>query len=130
LAVGTESSTIVHPRLPAGHAASAAALVEAGGFGVVAGAVGVVGAVVVVVAVGSGAVVVVARMLVAEVVATTVSLAELESSASQSAEATPATIATTSASIVGQIQSPGYQPMRRRHAAPRVAMGPVVAGSG
>jgi hypothetical protein len=101
-----------------------AALGGGGGFGVVAGAVGVVAVVV-----GSGAVVVVSWMLVAAVVATTVSLAELESSASQSAEATPARIATTSASIVGQIQSPGYQPMRRRQAAPSTAIGPVVAGS-
>ena len=53
---------------------------------------------------------------------TTVSLAELESSASQTAETTPATIATTSASSAGQIQSPGYQPRCRRQRAPsRVA---------
>jgi len=119
LAVGTESSTIVQPRFPTGQVASAAALGGAGGFCVVAGAVGVVVELVGVVVVGSGAVVVVSWTLVAEVVATTVSLAELESSASQSAEATPARIATASASMVGQIQSPGYQPMRRRQAAPR-----------
>src|SRR5262245_36774394 len=92
LAVGTESSTIVQPRLPAGQVASAAV---GGGFEGVPGAVKVdVGVAVVVVGVvglvGSGAVADVSGTLVTEVVATTVSLAELESSASQSAEATPA----------------------------------------
>jgi hypothetical protein len=71
-----------------------------GGFGVVAAVV--VGAVVV----GSGAVVV-SWMLVSPVVATIVPLAELERSASQIAETTPAVAATTRASRVGQIQSPG-----------------------
>ena len=81
-----------------------------------------------VVIVGSGTVVVVSRLLVAAV-ATTVSLAELESSASQRAETTPAAMATTSASSAGQIQSPGYQPSRRRQAEPRTATTPEDAGS-
>ena len=79
--------------------------------------VGVV-AVVAVVVVGSGAVWVGTLAEGPACVRTSVSLAELESSASQTAETTPATIATTSASSAGQIQSPGYQPARRRQPAP------------
>jgi hypothetical protein len=93
-----------------------------GGFGLVVAVV--VGAVVV----GSGAVVV-SWMLLAPVVATMVSFAELERSASQIAETTPAAAATTSASSAGQIQSPGYQPSRRRHLDPRNATMPELAGS-
>jgi hypothetical protein len=81
-----------------------------------------------VVLVGSGAVVV-CWMLVAPLVATRVSLAELERSASQIAETTPAAAATTRASSAGQIQSPGYQPRRRRQADARNATVPEVAGS-
>lgn len=84
----------------------------------------VVGAVVV----GSGAVVV-SWMLVAPVVATIVPLAELERSASQIAETTPAAAATTRASSAGQIQSPGYQPSCLRQADPRNATTPELAGS-
>jgi hypothetical protein len=85
----------------------------------------VVGAVVV----GSGAVWVVTLVDGPAEVNTRVSFAELESSASQTADTTPATIATTSASSVGQIQSPGYQPARRRQPAPSFATRPGRGGS-
>jgi hypothetical protein len=97
---GTESRTIVQPRFPGGQATRVFVGGGGGGFGVVAAVV--VGVVVV----GSGAVVV-SWMLVSPVVATIVPLAELERSASQIAETTPAVAATTRASRVGQIQSPG-----------------------
>jgi hypothetical protein len=97
--------------------------VGGGGLGPVVAVV--VGAVVV----GSGAVVVAWMLEAPGEVATTVSFAELERSASQIAETTPAPAATRRASSVGQIQSPGYQPSRRRHADPRNATAPVVAGS-
>src|SRR6185437_2556248 len=111
---GTESRTIVQPARPAGHAISAA-------FGLGFGTVGVVlvPVVAVVVAVVGGP----------AFVRTIVFPAELESSASQSAEDTPATTATTSASSVGQIQSPGYQPTRRRQRAPSLALSPGWAGN-
>ena len=64
----------------------------------------------------------------AAVVATTVSAAELELSATQTAETTPATTATSSASSAGQIQSPGYHPSLRRQAEPSTATTPEVAG--
>jgi hypothetical protein len=112
LVVGTESSTIVQPLLAGGHA-TRAGLGGGGGRGAVVVAV-VVGAVVV----GSGAIWVGTLVEEPTCVRTIVSLAELESSASQTAETTPATIATTSASSAGQIQSPGYQPRWRRQRAP------------
>src|SRR3954471_18172352 len=62
-------------------------------------------------------------------VSTSVLLLALERSASQSAEAVPAAAAITSASSVGQIQSPGYQPSRLRHAPPRTATTRPRAGS-
>ncbi|MDQ2909895.1 MAG: hypothetical protein M3R39_02600 [Actinomycetota bacterium] len=100
----------------------------AGGGG--GGGPGLVVAVVVVVAVvGSGAVVVSWMLEAAGSVWTTVSLAELERSASQIAETTPAAAATRRASRAGQIQSPGYQPSRRRQTDPRNATAPEVAGS-
>src|SRR6185436_10551217 len=107
---GTESSTIVQPLLLTGHETGVCARGGGGGFGLVAGVVPVVA-----VGVGSGTVVVSWR-LVAAVVATTVSAAELELSATQTAETTPATTATSSASSAGQIQSPGYHPSLRRQA--------------
>src|SRR5215210_7705022 len=117
---GTESSTIVQPRLPAGQRTS----VCFGGGGGVARVV-VVGFVVV----GSGAVCVGVLVDGPTCVRTSVSLAELERSASQRAETAPAPTATSSASSVGQIQSPGYQPSRRRHCEPRKATAPALAGS-
>src|SRR5580765_889847 len=123
---GTESRTIVQPARPAGHAISAA-------FGLGLGTVGVVlvpvVAVVVAVVGGSGAVSADVVVVGPAFVRTIVFPAELESSASQSAEATPATTATTSASSVGQTQSPGYQPTRRRQRAPSLALRPGLAGS-
>jgi hypothetical protein len=40
----------------------------------------------------------------------------------------PATAARTAASSTGQIQSPGYQPIRRRHRASRRATSPRSSG--
>src|SRR5262249_29566024 len=77
----------------------------------------------------SGAVCVGGAVVGPALVRTIVLPAELESSVSQSAEATPATTATTSASSAGQIQSPGYQPSRRRQRAPSLAVRPGCAGS-
>jgi len=121
--LGTESRTIVQPLFAGGQETS----VGGGGGGGLGPDVAVtVGSVIV----GSGAVVVVPLTLDAPgEVATTVSFAELERSASQIAEATPAPAATRRASSVGQIQSPGYQPSLRRQADPRKATAPVVAGS-
>jgi hypothetical protein len=79
--------------------------------------------------VGSGAVVVSWMLEAPGSVATTVLFAELERSASQIAETTPAAAATRRASSAGQIQSPGYQPSRRRQADRRNATAPEVAGS-
>src|SRR5882724_5185470 len=92
---GTESRTIVQPRFPGGQEMSALTGGDGGGFGLVV------------------------AVVVGAVVATMVSFAELERSASQIAEPTPAAAATTRASSAGQIQSPGYQPSRRRHLDPR-----------
>jgi hypothetical protein len=124
LTLGTESRTIVQPLFAGGQETSVGG---GGGGGVLGPVVAVtVGSVIV----GSGAVVVVSLTLDAPgEVATTVSFAELERSASQIAETTPAPTATRRASSVGQIQSPGYQPSLRRQADPRKATAPVVAGS-
>src|SRR5215210_3679837 len=124
LVAGTESSTIVQPRFPAGQTTS---VLRGGGGG--AGASPVVVGVVEVVVVGSGAVCVGVLVDGPACVRTSVSLAELERSASQRAETAPAPTATSSASRVGQIQSPGYQPSCRRQIDPRKATGPELAGS-
>ena len=80
--------------------------------------------------VGSGALSVVCWMLeAAGEVSTSVLPLALDLSASQSAEAVPATAAITSASSAGQTQSPGYQPSRLRHPEPSRAISPSLAGS-
>ena len=122
--LGTESRTIVQPLFAGGQETSVSGGGGGGGSGPVAAVT--VGSVIV----GSGAVVVVSLTLDAPgEVATTVSFAELERSASQIAETTPAPAATRRASSVGQIQSPGYQPSLRRQTDPRKATAPVAAGS-
>src|SRR5205823_4712730 len=60
---------------------------------------------------------------------TTVLLLASERSASQTAEAAPAAPAITSASSAGQIQSPGYQPNRRRQPLPSRVIRPPRRGS-
>jgi hypothetical protein len=123
---GRESRTIVQPARPAGQATT----VFFGGGGGGSGFPVVVGVVTVVsVVVGSGAVFVVSWLEAAGDVPTTVWSLALERSASQMAEAAPAAAAIRSASSAGQIQSPGYQPIRRRHAEPRRTIRPPDAGS-
>src|SRR5215210_8232001 len=113
--VGTESSTIVQPRFPDGQVTSVGlGRGRAGGA-----AVDVVPVVVGAEVVGSGGVTVDSAVVGRSCVLTTVSLAELELSASQTADTTPAPVATSRARRAGQTQSPGYQPSRRRQAEPR-----------
>ena len=122
--LGTESRTIVQPLFAGGQETSVGGGGGGGGLGPVAPVA--VDSVIV----GSGAMVVVWLTLDAPGdVATTVSFAELDRSASQTAETTPAPTAMRRASSAGQIQSPGYQPSLRRQADPRNATAPVVAGS-
>jgi hypothetical protein len=115
-AAGTESSTIVQPLFVAGQKTSAA-FRGGGGFRCVVPvvAVVVVGAVIV----GSGGASRCGSVEGRSNVRTRVPPAELDSSARKIAESNPATTATSSVSSAGQIQSPGYQPRRRRQRLPR-----------
>src|SRR5678815_3243504 len=125
-AAGTESSTIVQPLFPAGQKTSAAFREGGGGFrGVVPViAVVVVGAVIV----GSRGACRCGSVEGRSRVRTRVPPAELDSSARKIAESNPATTATTSVSSAGQIQSPGYQPRRRRQRLPSRVVSPGAAG--
>jgi len=121
LVLGSESRTIVQPLRLAGQRVTV--FVGGGGVSVVVG-------VVTLVVVGSGAVLVVVSWLEAtDVVSTSVWSFALERSVSQIAEAAPAAAAIKSAASAGQIQSPGYQPSRRRQAEPSRTISPPDAGS-
>src|SRR4249919_42428 len=122
LGLGSESRTIVQPLRPGGQ--TAGALTGGGGGGGATVVVGVVGCVIV----GSGADCVCWTLDAPGDVATRVLSLALDWSASQIAEAAPATAAITRASSAGQIQSPGYQSNLRRQAEPSRPTMPLCDG--